>query len=59
MSTASPAAPAQDVLRYASAQGRWGLLATPEEIAHPPRSAPAEPRLAVEPAFAPQMEVSG
>jgi membrane glycosyltransferase len=38
---------------------RLGLLATPEEIAHPPRSAPAEPRLAVEPAFAPQMEVSG
>ena len=28
MSTASPAAPAQDVLRYASAQGRWVLLAT-------------------------------
>jgi membrane glycosyltransferase len=39
---------------------RLGLLATPEEIAHPPRTAPAaEPRPAVEPAFAaPQMEVS-
>jgi membrane glycosyltransferase len=38
---------------------RLGLLATPEEIAHPPRPAPAEPRPAPEPAFAPQMEVSG
>jgi membrane glycosyltransferase len=38
---------------------RLGLLATPEEIAHPPRPAPAEPRPAVEPAFVgPQMEVS-
>jgi membrane glycosyltransferase len=43
---------------------RWGLLATPEELAHPPRPAavptlaPVEPR-AVEPAFGPQMEVSG
>lgn len=38
---------------------RWGLLATPEEIAHPPRPVPTEPRPAVEPAFVgPQMEVS-
>ena len=38
---------------------RLGLLATPEEIAHPPRPAPAEPRPAIEPSFvAPQMEVS-
>ena len=35
---------------------RWGLLATPEEIAHPPRPAIAEPHAAVEPAFAAQME---
>jgi membrane glycosyltransferase len=38
---------------------RWGLLATPEEIAHPPRLAAVEPRAPVEPAFGPQMEVSG
>jgi membrane glycosyltransferase len=38
---------------------RWGLLATPEELAHPPRPAPVEPRGAVEPAFGPRMEVSG
>jgi membrane glycosyltransferase len=37
---------------------RLGLLATPEEIAHPPRLAPAEPRPAIEPAFGPQLEVS-
>jgi membrane glycosyltransferase len=37
---------------------RWGLLATPEEIAHPPRPAPVEPHPAVEPAFGPQLEVS-
>jgi membrane glycosyltransferase len=37
----------------------WGLLATPEEIAHPPRPMPAEPRAAAaEPAFGAQMEVS-
>jgi membrane glycosyltransferase len=45
--------------RVGSAFLRWGLLATPEEIAHPPRAVPAEPRLAVDPAFGPQMEVSG
>ena len=38
---------------------RSGLLATPEEIAHPPRPAPAEPRMPVEPAFGVQMEISG
>jgi membrane glycosyltransferase len=38
---------------------RWGLLATPEEIAHPPRIPAVEPHPAVEPAFVgPQMEVS-
>jgi membrane glycosyltransferase len=36
---------------------RLGLLATPEEIAHPPRPTPAEPRPSPEPAFAPQMEL--
>jgi membrane glycosyltransferase len=45
--------------RVGSAFLRWGLLATPEEIAHPPRAIPVEPRLAVDPAFGPQMEVSG
>ena len=35
---------------------RWGLLATPEEIAHPPRPLPAEPHPAMEPAFGPQLE---
>jgi membrane glycosyltransferase len=38
---------------------RMGLLATPEEIAHPPRPAPVEPSPAVEPAFSAQLEVSG
>jgi membrane glycosyltransferase len=37
---------------------RMGLLATPEEIAHPPRPAPVEPGPALEPAFGAQMEVS-
>ena len=37
----------------------WGLLATPEEIAHPPRVAPVEPHPAAPPAFAAQLEVSG
>jgi len=38
---------------------RWGLLATPEEIAHPPRVAPAEPRPALEPAVGVQLEIAG
>jgi membrane glycosyltransferase len=38
---------------------RLGLLATPEELAHPLPVAPAESRAPAEPAFAPQMEVSG
>jgi membrane glycosyltransferase len=38
---------------------RWGLLATPEEIAHPPRPAVAGPRPALEPAAAVQMEIAG
>ncbi|MGZ3314207.1 MAG: glucans biosynthesis glucosyltransferase MdoH [Caulobacteraceae bacterium] len=38
---------------------RSGLLATPEEIAHPPKPAPSEPRLPVEPAFGVPMEAPG
>ena len=38
---------------------RWGLLATPEEIAHPPRVARAEPRPALEPAAGVQLEIAG
>jgi membrane glycosyltransferase len=38
---------------------RWGLLATPEEIANPPRIPAGEPHPLVEPAFiGPQMEAS-
>ena len=37
---------------------RWGLLATPEEIAHPPRPLPTEPHPTLEPAFGPQLEAS-
>ena len=35
---------------------RWGLLATPEEITHPPRPVAAEPRETLAPAFAVELE---